>query len=304
MLPDVLEFLPDITLFVAVARAKSFSRAAKALRMPVSTLSRRVSELEAKLGVQLLARSTRQVELTLPGVRYFEQCESIVLAVESAHAELRGTKERAEGLLRISVTQDFALTYMTEIFTELSARFPSLLLELDLTARPVDLIAEGCDVAIRMGALPDSQLFARRVGSGTVGLYAAKSYLKRAGAVRAPADLEKHECLRILGPPDGVTPWSLVRGDEVATVHVRGRVVANSMRFLAELASRGLGIAKIDDAIARRGLAVGALARVLPEWRPPPVPVHALTPSKILPARSRVFLDCLAEHLATAPPTA
>jgi DNA-binding transcriptional LysR family regulator len=270
--------------------------------MPVSTLSRRVAEFEAKLGVQLLARSTRQVELTDAGARYFERCEAILLAVEAAQAELRGTKETPGGLLRVTVTQDFALTYLTPIFAELATRFPAIELDLDLTSRPVDLIAEGCDVAIRMGALPDSQLFARKVGHGTVGLYASPAYLERAGALNAPADLAKHECLRILGPMDGEAPWSLARGDRVETIMVRGRIVANGMSFLMQLATRGLGIAKVDDAIARPALEMGALVRVLPGWSPPPVPVHALTPSKILPARTRAFLDCLADHLAMPAP--
>lgn len=297
MKPDLFALLPDVVLFVAVARAKNFSRAARALGMPVSTLSRRIAEFEARLGTQLLVRSTRRLELTEPGATYFERCQLIVDAAEAAHAELHGHSQHPRGHLRVSVTQDFAVTYLVPIFAELPARYPEITVELDLTARSVDLIGERFDVAIRMGALPDSQLVARKLGAGPVGLYAAPAYLARAGAVRAPADLATHACVRILGPIDRAARWTLVRGDQVETVAITGRFVANSMQLLLELVTAGLGIATLDDAIARPAALTGALVRVLPGWRPPPVPVHALTPSKLLPARTRVFLECLTDHL-------
>jgi|GEM_PF-4034848 len=156
MRPDLFELLPDVVLFVAVARARSFSRAAKALAMPVSTLSRRIAEFESKLGVQILVRSTRQVDLTETGTRYLESCQLVIEAAEAAQAMLLGETEHPRGRLRVSATQDFALAYLTPIFGEFGSRYPESSFELDLTTRSVDLIGEGFDVAIRMGALPDS----------------------------------------------------------------------------------------------------------------------------------------------------
>jgi len=302
MKPDLFNLLPDVVLFVAVTRAKSFSRAAKALGMPVSTLSRRLSDFEAKLGVQLLVRSTRQLEPTEAGARYFERCQPLLEAAEAAHAELHGQSENPSGPLRVSVTPDFAVTYLTPLFQEFSALHPEISFQLDLTPRSVDLIAEGFDVAIRMGELPDSQLFARRLGNSPLALFAAPSYLKRASPLEAPEDLAHHECLRISGPLGGETRWTLQRGDQINVVWVKGHFIANSMRFILELATLGLGIAAIDNAIARPTVVNGRLVRVLPDWSPPPVPIHALTPSKFLPARTRLFLDRLAEYIRTEGP--
>lgn len=297
MRPDLVQLLPDLVLFVAVGRAKSFSRAARSLGMPVSTLSRRVSDFEGRLGVQLLHRSTRRVELTETGNRYFERCQVLVDAAEAAQAELHGETERPVGTLRVSVSPDFGLTYLAPIVAEFANRFPEVSCELDLTPRFADLIAEGIDVAIRMGSLPDSQLFARKLGSAASSLYAAPNYLRRAAAVEKPADLARHECLRISGSVGRETLWSLIRGDQVETVAVQGRLVANGMRVLLELATSGLGIASLDDSVARTALEKGQVVRVLPDWRPPAVRVHALMPSKLLPARTRAFLECLANHL-------
>ena len=297
MRPDLPELLPNVVLFVAVARARNFSRAAKTLRMPVSTVSRRVAELESKLGVQLLHRTTRQVVLTPAGARYFEHVQLIVDAADAAHAELAGEAELPRGTLRISTTQDFALTYLWPVLRAFAERYPDVSFELDLSARAVDLLAEGFDLAIRLGPLPDSQLQARKLGEGSLSLYAAPAYLSKAGAPETPGALSAHACLRIQGAADRVSRWTLTRGAAVETVEVRGRFVASGMTFLLELARSGLGIALLDDVIARDAVAEGALVRVLPEWRPVPVPIHALTPSKRWPSRTRLLLDCLRDHL-------
>src|SRR4051812_33368618 len=297
MKPDLSELLPDVVLFVAVARAKNFSHAAKSLQMSISTLSRRILEFEAKLGAQLLLRSTRRVELTEIGLRYFERCKLVVEAAEEAQMELRGAVEDAKGTLRVSATQDFALLWVKPIIEEVLARYPKISFELDLTSRPVDLIAEGFDVAIRLGPLPDSQLFARKLGATTMGVYAAPGYLKRASAPTAPSDLKGHECLRLRGQAEGSSPWTLMRGTQVVAVDVKGRVVANAMRVLLELAADGLGVALLGEAFASQAVGDGRLVRVLPDWNTGVDQVHALTPSKLLPSRTRIFLDSLSEHL-------
>lgn len=297
MKPDLRELLPDVVLFVAVARAKNFSHAAKTLQMSISTLSRRILDFEVKLGAQLLLRSTRRVELTEIGLRYFERCKLVVEAAEEAQMELRGAVEDAKGTLRVSATQDFALLWVKPIIEEVLARYPRISFELDLTSRPVDLIAEGFDVAIRLGPLPDSQLFARKLGATTMGMYAAPGYLKRASAPTAPSDLRGHECLRLRGQAEGSSPWTLMRGTQVVAVDVKGRVVANAMRVLLELAADGLGVALLGEAFAAQAVGDGRLVRVLPEWNTGIDQVHALTPSKLLPSRTRIFLDSLSEHL-------
>jgi DNA-binding transcriptional LysR family regulator len=298
MSPDLIELLPEIALFVAVANAKSFSRGARALGMPVSTVSRRINRLERRLGLQLLVRTPRLVDLTAVGASYLARCQPIVEAAELAHAELSDHLVRPRGLLRVSTTADFMLTFLTPLFAEFAARYPDIAFEFDLSPRAVDLVAENFDVAIRIGALPDSQLTARRLGALTSGLYAAPSYLARVGALRSPRDLEPCECIRAGGARATTATWILERGRARATVPIRGRFVVNNLSLALELAVLGMGVVAIDEAMAHRAVAAGTLVRVLPAWSPPAMPVHALTPSRLLPAKTKLFLDCLGEHLA------
>ncbi len=286
-----------MVLFVAVAKVKSFSRAARDLDMPIATISRRVADLEGQLGVQLLLRTTRQVELTDVGTTYFARCRSIVEAAEAAQAELHGETESPRGQLRISASADYALTFLTPLFVEFSQRYPEISFVFDLTPRSVDLIAESFDVAIRMGKLPDSQLIARRIGLARRGLFAAPAYVARAGQPAVPQELAQHECVRLLLTKEVEHTWALTSGESQIDVQVSGRFVANSIRFLLQLAMLGMGIVAIDVALADPEVAAGRLVRVLPQWHPPAIPVHALTPGRLLPAKTKLFLDYLAKHL-------
>jgi DNA-binding transcriptional LysR family regulator len=294
---DLMELLPEMVLFVAVAKTRSISGAARALAMPLATVSRRLATLEQRLGLQLLTRTTRKVELTEAGARYFERCRAILEAAEAAHDELNDQLENPRGHLRVSATADFALTFLTPLFAEFAQRYTGISFSFDLTPRSVDLVAESIDVAIRMGALPDSQLTTRKLGAARGGIYAAPSYLAGAGRLQAPADLGHHQCLLVLRVGDEVTHWTLLRGNETVRIAVAGRFVANNIRLLLQLATLGLGVAVLDCKLAQPEVDAGRLVRVLPEWSPPPVPVHALTPSRLLPAKTRLFLDCLSQHL-------
>ncbi len=293
-----VDLLRDMAVFVAVARAKSFSRAAPALGMPVSSVSRRVSELEGRLGVPLFTRTTRQVQLTEAGAEYFERCRSILDAAEIAHEGLRGHADKPRGHLRVSVTPDFAMVFLTPLFAEFARRYPDISFDFDLSPRWVDLVGEGFDVAIRIGALPEtSTLTVRKLVSVETSVYAADAYLARAGEPREPADLEEHDCIRILRPHDTKAVWRLTRGSDELAVTVKGRFATNNPRLMLRLAVLGMGVAVVDDFMARTDLESGALRRLLPEWRVPPVPIYAITPSRRLPAKTRLFLDCLVAHL-------
>jgi DNA-binding transcriptional LysR family regulator len=297
---ELFEMLPDMVLFVAVARAQSFSRAAKTLGMPVSTLSRRVAEFEGKLKVQLFVRTTRHVAMTDIGQHYFQRCQHVLDAAEAAQAALHQDTNAPRGSLRVSLTHDFALAYLVPLLADFSLRYPDITVDLDLTSRSVDLVREGFDIAIRIGSLPDSQLYARRLGTAPLGLFAAPAYLQQRGTLQSPSDLTRHACLRINGPAQQPTRWRLTRGRETETVQVNGPVVANGMSLLVELAAAGLGIISVDQSIAQGAVIAGRMIHVLPEWRPGNVVVHALMPSKTLPMRTKVFLDCLAAKLAIA----
>lgn len=202
-----------------------------------------------------------------------------------------------KGTLRLACTADFATIYMPDLLIEFTQQHPNVNVELDLNTRAADLIAEHLDAAIRIGALPDSQLVARRVGQVRQGLFAAPEYLRIAGSPSGPRDLSAHMCVRLQSGLRG-SHW-ILRNEgssgpqESVKVSVDGRFVAGSMSMLREITIRGAGIGLIDQVIAQVDVERGSLVRVLPDWTPSHAPVHLLTPSRLMPARVRMFGDLI-----------
>ena len=292
-----MALLGNIELFVEVARAKGFRRAADQLGMPNSTLSRRVAELEKQVGVRLFHRTTRKVELTEAGRAYFRRCEGLVAEARAAHEQLQEVAERPSGTLRVSMPADLAITLLAAPLREFAERYPRIDFELDLSSRRVDLVADGFDLALRLGEPPatPSTLVARRLGQTTRELYASPAYLRHAPALQQPADLAQHTCrLRLGGSPQ---QWALPAGRERATVGVTGRYVMNSLGLCRALARLGLGVAALGEAYVHDELRAGELQRVLPGWALPPLPVYAVTESRLLPSRVRLFVDFIAAAL-------
>lgn len=292
-----MELLRDMALFVQVGEMKSFSRAAEALDMAASSLSQRIAALEKAVGLRLLNRSTRKVELTADGADYLERCRRIVDAARTAHEELGENAGAPRGLLRVSLPTFFGLAVLGPVLADFARRYPEIRIDFDLSPQRADLVAEGVDVAIRAGALPDSALVARRICSLPRGLYAAPDYLARAGRPAQPEALARHEC--IVGT--GGARWQFAREGKTVDVAVRGRYSANNAPMNRELALRGLGIAVLPRRIVQAELRAGALRQVLAAWRVPPVEISAVTSSRLLPARTRVFLDVLTQALAEEP---
>ena len=291
----MLNNLNDIALFVAVVKAKSFRKAADVLDMPTSTLSRRVSHLEKSIGIRLLHRTTRQIELTELGRTYFERCQSIIAQAQSAHEELSQAAESPTGLLRLSMVEEFATDYLIPLLPEFRRLHPGIRFELDINPRRANLIADSVDIAFRMGQISDSGLIARKLAMFKVGLYASPGYLKRAPKLKTPADLEDHVCLQL-----SALDFHLAKGGQRVSHKIRNPAyAANSMGLLKSLVLRDAGIAVLSEPMARAAVAEGALVRVLPDWCPPEVPVYALTETRLLPAKIRVFLDFLSTKLNT-----
>ena len=190
-----MELLNDMALFVDVAQARSFRRAADATGVPSSTLSRRISALEKAIGLRLLHRTTRKVELTEAGQLYYERCRRIVEEARLAHEQLGEMQAQPSGTLRASLPVDFATTYLAPLIAEFAGLYPGIAFDLDLTPRRVDLVAEPFDVAIRMGELHDSNLIARLLAKLSVQAYASPRYLEISGEPKHPSDLAQHECL-------------------------------------------------------------------------------------------------------------
>lgn len=290
-----MDDLRDIAHFVEVARTRNFSQAAARLGVPSSTLSRRIAELEAGLGIQLLVRTTRRVDLTEAGALFLSRCEEIVEAARGARAELSELTRRPRGTLRISLTPDFGTTFLAPVIAAFCAAHPEIALHLDLNPRRADIMAEGIDVAIRIGLPTEPYLFARKLITARRGLYASPAYLADLGTPNAPQDLGQHRCLSVsAGEP---APWVLHRGDQTEEVAVHGPVQANSPGMILRLAAAGLGIAAADEVMASPHLVRGELVPVLPDWSIRPVPIYAVTATKVHPVKTRIFLEFIQKAL-------
>lgn len=289
-----MELLNDMALFVEVAHARSFRGAADVTGVPNSTLSRRIGALEKAIGLRLLHRTTRKVELTEAGQVYYERCRRIVDEARIAHEQLGEMLAQPSGVLRASLPVDFATIYMAPLIADFSRRYPGITFDFDLTPRRVDLVSEPFDVAIRMGELADSNLIARLLARLSVQAYASPGYLKVSGEPTHPAQLTQHECLGFARAGF----WELHRGDEAVQAEVGGRFVVNSVGMFRRLATLDLGVTLLPQEMAADDVAAGRLKRVLPEWEGKPTPVYALTETRLLPAKVQRFIDFLQERLS------
>lgn len=292
-----MDLLRDMQLFVEVAKARSFTRAAEALDMPASTVSRRIAGLERAVGLRLINRTTRHVELTEAGAAYYERCRAITDEARVAHENLRDMVTKPRGQLRLSITGDFGSIFLAPYLVIFRQLYPEITFSIDMSPRFVDLIAERYDLAIRIGPLTaDSSMIARQLALLPVRLYASPEYLARRGAPQSPSDLAGHDCLSVQTATSS-SSWTLMRGDEKTMVEVRGPISANSLGMLRRLALLGVGVGYIDEAMVREDLRAGRLIHVLPDWQLAPVPIHAMTATRLLPAKTRVFIEFLAEKL-------
>lgn len=244
--------LNDIALFVEVAKRKNFSHAAEALGIPTSTLSRRVSELERSIGMKLLNRSTRRIDLTEAGAVYFERCRHIVEEARVAHEQLQDMAAQPKGRLRISMPTSLAQLFLPIVIRDFREQYPDIECDFDLSMRPIDPISNPFDLVLRFGPQPDSSLIAKQIVLMTQQLYASPQYLEQHGEPRVPSDLGHHECLRP-AMNEAFSYWVLHSGEKVERVQVTGRLAANNVGMLGRLASQGMGITPllVFDAMER-----------------------------------------------------
>ena len=293
-----MDSLRDMALFVEVANAKSFTRAAATLGIPVSSLSRRIAELESSVGLPLFNRSTRRVDLTEAGARYFSRCQSIVAAAREAGDELRGMAESPQGLLRISADAEMGPLLLAPAVAEFLDLYPEVTFDLDLSPRRVDLIAEGVDIAIRFGNLVDSTLKVRTLCAAPAHLYASPAYVARHGMPMHANELAGRTRLHLLHAGDDGS-WRLSCNGEQVHVPASSAVRANNMSMIRHIARAGAGIAVIDELMASRDVESGALLRVLTAWTMPAGVISLLTPNRLLPAKTRRFIDLLTARVAS-----
>lgn len=286
--------LNDIAVFVKVAQFESFSRAAHALGMPVSTVSRKVAALEESLGVTLLQRTTRKLTLTAQGRVYYSQCNEPLNDLSDARRVLTQAQKEPEGLLRITVPVILGQDAFYAFLSSFLKTYPRIQVDLFVTNLFLDLIAENVDVAIRFGELQDSSLIAQRIGMSVRYVVATPGYLVGQVTPSRPEDLRQHQCVVLQARYNNEAEWHLVSGKKSAKVHVSGPVAARDFQAVSAFTYRGHGIGLLPSTYCDAQIASGDLVRLLPEWSSPEILVHAVYPTRrFLPKRLQVFLEHL-----------
>src|SRR3954451_19900489 len=293
-----MRFLADLALFVEVANTRNFSRAAAALGMPASTLSRRISALERELGSTLIHRSTRTFKLTDAGQACYEQSKALVAEALRIQEDVVGIASRASGHIRVGLPLDLAQTIFLPLFARYMLDHPKISIEvLSISGHP-NLLTESLDLAIMVGhqlRLPDSSFWSRRVGTFPRRLFASQEYMAKHKRIQDPGELAGHSCIRgVHGAP--VSQWELRRERERRIVNVGGMASANSVGMLAKLSKEGMGIAILPDFLASHPGFGDGLVRVLSDWEAVPAHIFAVTPSAMQSTRIRKLVSFLKEH--------
>ena len=300
IVPSMEQLNPnDLLIFARVAEAGSFSRAAERLGLPKSTVSRRIAQLEELLGERLMVRSTRRSTFTEFGLQLLEHARLVADEVDSVTALSAHRQVQPTGRLRVSMPGEVAVLCLQDMLAAFLALHPAVSLELDLSARRVDLLAEGFDIALRFGDLADdAQLAARRLAEIPNGLYAASSYLSEYGEPVSPDDLKEHKGVLMLGRNYEPLEWTLTKDGQRWEGAPQSNFSANSMALLVRMALNGTGIVAAPDRFAEPHVRTGALRRVLPDWEVPSVPAWAVfVGRRLMPSKTRAFIDMLQHAL-------
>lgn len=291
----------DLILFAHIVEAGSFTRASDYTGLPKSTLSRRLTDLENELGERLIQRSTRRLVLTEFGESILEYARRLMDDSEAAAALAQHRQVTPHGTLRVSLPPEFHELSIVQVLTEFSTRYPDVRLEMDLSARRVDLVAERFDVAVRAATqLPDDNtLVARQITTLHNGLYASPQYLAQHGTPASPADLTSHTGLMLVTSGGEQQMWKLSCQQERWEGLPQHTLSANSLGLQQALSVQGLGIVGLSDRFARALIDQGALKRILPDWTLPPTIVWCVTPGRrLLPQRTLAFMEILKDVLA------
>lgn len=297
-----MDQLTSMRVFVRVVDLAGFAAAARMLDLSPAMVSKHVAALERRLGVPLLARTTRRVVPTEAGQRFHAHCVEILRAVDEAEQEVGTQAQEPVGCLRITAPVEFGQRHLAPLLPPLLRRHAQLSIYLDLSNRVVDLVEEGLDVAIRIAPALDTALRGRQITTSRLLLVAAPAYLRRQGTPKTPEALTQHTTLSFaLGPG---RHWVLARDGERRAVDVAPRLLATSSDAVREAALAGSGIAMLPTFLVDDALARGALRVVLPQWDIATLRIYALHPNRRTnPARLRVFLDALVERFGADPDT-
>lgn len=291
----------EMNAFVRVVERGSFAAAAADLGLTPSALSKLVTRIEDRLGVRLLTRTTRKLALTDEGEVFVARSREILASIEAAEAEVTATSEQPRGHLKVSVGTALAKQILGPALPAFLARYPDIRVEMNVSDRQVDLVAEQVDVAIRSGALGDSALVARKLTEATRMIVASPLYLKKHGTPRVPADLLQHNCLTL--PGSQWMHWPFHSHEGINRLEISGTFTSDNADLLFDMAVAGLGIARLADFMVARAVQQGLLVPLLEESHlPESFPIHALTvPGRHRAPRIRAFLDFVVEQFGHLP---
>ena len=288
--------LDDMRIFVATVDAHNFTAAAKRLALSKQFVSRRVMALEEALGVQLLIRNTRKLAVTELGQEFYERARRILGEVEDAEQAMSLRRAGPRGLLRVSAPMSFGMMHLSPLVASFLREHADVRFDMELSDRTVDVVGEGFDMAIRIGALPDSTLIAQKLVDVRMVVCCSPGYVRRRGAPVVPADLARHSCL--LYGHGGVVSWDFVVDGVSKGVEVNGPLRANNGELIRDAAVAGLGIVRLPDFIVADALNGGQLVTVLEEFLPSAATVYAVYPQhRQSSVTIRVFVEFLREHL-------
>jgi DNA-binding transcriptional LysR family regulator len=292
----MLEDITELRTFVRIVNAGSLSAAGRELGVALSVVSKRLATLERRTDARLIARSTRRLALTEEGQQLYEYAQRILTEVDEAEAVLAHSRAEPKGVLRVSAPVALGRTHTGPVCHALVHAHPKLAIDLRLTDRPVELIDEGIDVAVRIAPPKDSGLIMRKLIDNHRVVVSSPAYLQRRGTPLEPKDLETYECLHYRG---GGAVWHLQGpGGKAVQVQASSRLRTDNGELAQDWAIAGAGLILKSWVDVAADLHAGRLMRVLPEWHSNPAPVYALFPSgRQLPARARLFLDAMAARL-------
>lgn len=292
--------LNDLRVFERVASLRSFSAASRALDLPKSSVSRSIKRLEDALATRLMQRTTREVMLTESGAALLDRCADLLRRLDQTIEYVGSLSAGPRGCLRVSAGIGFGVNVLADLLPRFLLLYPNVDVALDLSSQPVDLVADGIDVAIRMGPMPETRIISKRLGILHRYLCASPDYLARHGTPESIENLRKHDLI-VLPTPDGSQPtWSFSRGGETVEHRHAARLSANCALTIHRLLVNGAGIGLSSGYLCVPEFEAGRLVRLLPEWRPSPVHVHAVFPTRRqLSPSVRAFIDFIAGHSQT-----
>lgn len=295
-----MDRIDAMRLFIRVADAGSFSKAASDLGLGQPTVSRRIQDLEASLDAALFLRTTRSLSLTEAGERFYKRAADILADFDDAEAEARGLDHEPIGLLRISCVSSMARLVIGPRIASFMKLYPHVRVDVLTDDAYTDLVGEGVDLAFRIGSLVDSSLMAKKVGEAPRALWAAPDYLKARGTPQHPRDLVQHDA--VMFRQTATNEWVLSRDGETVSVKVDGRFKASSGDLLLQAAQNGLGLFLSASWLVSDCVNDGSLVRVMPEWTATPSPIHCVWTSGKLRGKAKLFADHIADALRFETP--